>query len=109
MTKAEFIAYLHGVKLGCTAVDEAQIWDEILTTAAKIEPETITVPSNPTYPSNPWWDPYKPYVTWTTDKIEFDNQTSFMYNGIKIKKDPLVGPNDWEVKCDTAPNFTVVK
>lgn len=109
MKKAEFIAYLKGIKLGCTAVDEAQIWDEILTTAARIEPETITVPQYP-YPNWPTWEPQISWGTsWNDNKIELDNQSDFEYNGIKIKKDPLCGPNEWKVKCSDAPNFTVVK
>jgi hypothetical protein len=114
MKKDRFLGYLDAVRelaadgFFSDADGIVQAIDGIIEKAEQLdEPVQITYPTYPTYPTTPW----SPWPgTWiTSNNTELDNPSEFEYNGIKIKKDPLVGPNDWEVKCNTAPNFTVVK
>ena len=117
MKKSEFIGYLYALK--DLAVDDTfddfddgveWVLDKIIERAQQLEePVTTTIPYTPPYSPTVPWPPYGPWITYTSNNSGLDNPSEFEYNGIKIKKDPLVGPNDWEVKCDTTPNFTVVK
>ena len=102
MNKAEFIGYLTALQDMVDTDREYDLIAKIINRAKTLEESVVSYPYWPTYP-NIWCSTANPYNS------GFDIPEEFTYNDIKIKKDLLVGPNDWEVKCDNPPNFTVVK
>ena len=100
MKKDEFIGYLTALKdLSETHFREDEIPEligQILDKAKELELTNYTYPTYPTYPN---WYFIEPSPTQC--KSSLDNGVNFTYN------DNI--SSDFSIKCDTAPNFTVVK
>ena len=104
MKKDEFIGYLTALKdISETHFTEDEIPEligQILDKAKELELTNYTYPTYPTYPTWYFIEP-SPTQTWSTCKFSLDNDANFTYN------DNI--SSDFSIKCDIAPNFTVVK
>lgn len=94
MNKSEFIGYLVALEDMVETEDEVELLQKIISRARSLD-EVTTVPY--TYP--PTWP-----GTWIGQEII--KPTTATYTNMK---NPLAEPDSWEVKCEKAPNFTVVK
>lgn len=123
MKKERFIGYLEHMRdiaaeqyYSEDAEEIVDLLNEIIEKAEQLDEPMQTSPSIPYTPPQPWWDPYKPYVTWTTDTIDWNPKSWSVDFDVDITdsicyNSKLPNPNEWSVKKDSKlpNNWKIIK